>query len=72
MPVVWPALTVMLDGVGTMLVLLELKLTIKPPVKAGAFSVTVTLVDRPKPTDGLLKLMVPTVVTEAVALVKPV
>ena len=61
----------MLEGVGTLPVLLDEKLTVKPPVKAGADSVTVTVVDPPSPIVGLLSVIAPTVVTEAVALVMP-
>ena len=72
MPVVWPAPMVMLDGFGTVPVALDEKLTVNPPVRAGVDSVTVMLVDNPRLTEGLLSVIAPTVVTEAVALAMPV
>ena len=67
---VWPARIVTLEGVGTLPVLLDVKLTVAPPVGAACDSVTVKLVDRPRPTEGLLSVMLMTV-TVAVALVIP-
>ena len=60
----------MLEGVGTLLVLLDVKLTITPPVGATCDSVAVKLPDVPRLTDVLVSDMLMTV-TEDVALVKP-
>ena len=68
-PVVLPAVMLMLDGVGTLPVLLDVKFTVTPPVGAACVNVTVRLVDRPKPTDGLLSVM-PMTLAVAVAFVK--
>ena len=67
---VLPALIVMLDGVGTFVVLPDVKLTVTPPVGATCDNVTVKLVDKPKPTDGLVNDM-PMTVTTDVVLVMP-
>ena len=58
----------MLDGVGTLPVLLDAKLTVTPPVGAACDSVTPRLVGKPKLTEGLLSVM-PITFTAAVALV---
>ena len=52
---------VMLEGVGTFVVLLDVKLTVTPPVGAACDNVTVKLADRPKYTEGLLSAMLTTV-----------
>ena len=62
----------MLDGFGTIAVLLELRLTVRPPVGAGLDNVTTKLVERPNPTEGLLSVKPPKTLTVAVALVMPV
>ena len=61
----------MLDGVGTLAVLLDVKLTVTPPVGATCDKVTVTLPVWPRPM--LVPVMVmPITLVEAVALVMPV
>ena len=47
MLLVWPALIVMLEGVGTLPVLLDVKLTVTPPDGATCDNVTVKLAERP-------------------------
>ena len=61
----------MLEGVGTFVVLLDEKFTTAPPVGATCDNVTVKFVDKPRPTDGLLSVMLMTFAV-AVAFVKPV